>query len=230
MAAPTTQPAWASASHRVSVDVARRPGDIDAARRLHAEVYLAKGYVTQAEVVDGLIVPDVDPWVADSTYFLARDDLGEPVGVSRQITPPRVEQLPTMGMRELHPAVDAQLRRQPPHSVVEISALAVRRWADRLAATLLYSCMWERSRRLGHRAWVMSVHPVVWEQLNRSLGPVLEAFGPTQWYLGSDVIPSFVWMDRTAAIIAAHAATLPPGPRRELLPSLFPPSTAKRAP
>ncbi|HYO84960.1 MAG TPA: hypothetical protein VES01_00655 [Dermatophilaceae bacterium] len=211
----------------VTVRRAVSPADIDTARRLQAEVYLARHYIEPSDMVDGLIGVHLDPWVASSVYFVAVDPDGMPLAVSRQISARRVDQLPTMALGGLDPEVTAQLCRQGDDGVVEISALAVRPGAPNGTATLLYAGMWEHSRRRLHTAWVMAVHPVVWTHLNTSLGPVLEAFGPTLWYLGSNVVPAVLWTDTTATTIAGYVPESP-SPRRQGLVSLFPASVARR--
>lgn len=227
LAIPVDQLGMKRCGKRVAVTVAKQKSDIQAARRLHAELFLAQGYVDEADLVDGFIGSRVDPWVAASTYFLARDRKGACIGVCRQISSPTAAHLPTMRMKQLNRSVTRQLRRQMNGAVVEISALGVVPGADPFTATLLYSCMWAYSR-YRHSAWVMSVHPMVWTHLTASLGPVLEVFGPTQWYMGSDVIPSVLWTDSTSSTIMKHAEGLPPGQSRRALPVLFPPNPTPR--
>jgi hypothetical protein len=211
---------------------ARRITDADeilAARRLHAATYLAKRYVEPHDIVDGLIGSHIDPWATYSTYFLARDAEGAPVGVGRHIQAPRVGDLPALALDRLDASMTADIRRQGSHLVVEISALAVAAGAPAGTSISLYSAMWEHGIACGHTAWVMSVHPAVARLLTGTFGPVLTPFGPRQWFMGSDVVPAVLWTDTFADTVASHAPTLADPLLRRSLPLLFPHNAARRA-
>ena len=76
----------------------------------------------------------------------------------------------------------------------------------------------------------MAVDVRVFEQLRRLVcGEALLPLGPTQMYMGSEVVPAVIWFDVVAReqLRMARAAG-PDMPLHALLPLLFPPAPEDR--
>jgi hypothetical protein len=200
------------------------PTELLSARRLHAEVYVASGFISGSDVAaDGTIKASMDPWPDVSTYFGVVHD-GVVMATVRQIAADDPTRLPALGLPGLTAEeVDAILA-LPPGSVVEISGLARRHGATGSSVVAVYVRMWQESLRLRHRAWVMAVDLRVFEQLRRLIcGNAVRRIGPLQEYLGSTVVPAVIWCDELNPEQRRLARVAGPDNRfRSLVPRLFP--------
>jgi hypothetical protein len=195
------------------------------ARRLHASVYLASGFVAPEDLAaDGTIGVHKDPWPAVSAYFAVIHD-GIVTATARQICVYDAAQLPALRLSELDQAEVAKVLDLAPDAVVEISALAAGAEARGPDVTAVYSRMWRESVERGHQVWVMAVDRRLYAHLRRAYcGRALRPIGPAQHYLGSLVVPAVLWCDelypeqQRMAQSAGDPRSLP-----ALLPRLFSP-------
>jgi hypothetical protein len=202
--------------------------DILQARRLHASVYLASGFVTPEDLApDGTMGVQKDPWPAVSAYFAVIRG-GIVTATARQICVYDPAHLPALRLSELDRAEVAKVLDLAPGAVVEISALAAGRDARGPDVTAVYSRMWRESVERRHQVWVMAVDRRLYAHLRRAFcGRALRPIGPAQHYLGSPVVPAVLWCDelypeqQRMARSAGDPRSLP-----ALLPRLFPPTVA----
>jgi len=170
-------------------EVLSSPADIDAARRLQAERYVAYGYVDRlsaAGVID-------DPWASSAVYFGVRADDGRFVGVSRLIPAASCEQLPVAGAFEFNNPWADRLRAFEPSLVAEPSALTVcpTAWGSDGLGTVdaLMGAMSTYSLAFGQRFWVAAIDARVLRMLRRRHGFRFETIGASRDYLGSLTVP-----------------------------------------
>jgi hypothetical protein len=196
------------------------------ARRLHASVYVANGFIAPEDVgPDGTIGAGKDPWPAVSCYFAVTRG-GAVMATARQISIATPEELPALRRSGLDAIEVARILDRAPGAVVEISALAARRGSARSSdVTAVYVRMWQESIERRHRVWVMAVDQRLFVHLrNAFCGRAIRPIGPAQDYLGSIVVPAVVWCDELnpEQHRLARSATAAE-PLRSLLPRLFPP-------
>lgn len=206
-------------AHRLSSEA-----EILAARRLHAEVFVASGFISIDDVdPDGTVDVQMDPWSDTCEYFaVLHEDVA--AATARQIGSDDPSQLPALGLADL---ADDEVRRicdLPAGAAVEISALARRSGTPSSDVVAVYVQMWRASLLRGHRVWVMSVDVRVFGLLRALLcGKALRRIGPDQEYMGSAVVPAVMWFDEVSAEHHRLSETASsPASLRSLLPRLFP--------
>lgn len=169
---------------------------LDAARKLHANVYLHRGFVAEKDIENGVLAGHVDPYYPHSQYFVVEDKAtGEIVATSRQIQAKRHAGHYSFAMFKHTPLYKKSrklITSNQPFDCVEISGLAKRRGASKLAPLLLYRAMWHHSLRLNHELWLLAVDVNVYNSLKLLFGPALQKAGPITYYLGSDVVPAIL--------------------------------------
>ena len=188
----------------VTVEESHDPAVIHEARRLQAVAYLQRRYITPDQVIDGVMSPEVDPWVANSAYFVARDDTHSLVGVVRLILWDPQLTLPALEHCRIWPEQERYITALGP-AVAEVSALAVDRGAPRRTALALYQAIWEYGRRHEQLMWLMLVDPPLRSLLHAMLGPITYPIGAQQWYMGGHLVPAAMRTCDTHAIISAFA-------------------------
>lgn len=191
----------ADAEAGVTVQQASQPEVIEQARRLQATVYLQRRYITQEDVIGGVMSPRVDPWVANSVYFVARDPAGVVLGVIRLILWGSPDSLPALRHGFIWPAHKEYIETLLP-AVAEVSALAVARGAPGGIAVQLYRAIWHYGRRHHHKMWLMLIDPPMRSLLHALLGPVTYAVGDPRWYMGGHLLPVALRTCDTHSIIS----------------------------
>lgn len=167
--------------------------DLRAAKRLHASVYLARGFIEQTDVRDGMIHDMSDPHQHHSQYFVVKRG-DEVVGVARQITykgtGPHHESFPALEEAALHVRSKQRIRAMHPHELTEISALVKKSGESSIVPLLLYRVLWRHSLRARHRVWIMACDVRLYQRLKLLFGPALTRIGQKTHYHGGDVIPA----------------------------------------
>lgn len=196
--------------------------DVLAARRLQAAVYVARGFISPADVgVDGTISAAVDPWSGRSTHFgVVRETVA--VAVARQIAVQDLGALPSLRLAGLAGEEVGRIRGLAPRQVVEISGLARGSRTPSSDVVAVYVSMWLWSLNR-HRVWVMAVDVRVFKLLRVLIcGHALRQIGPVQPYMGSPVVPAVLWCADLAAEQRRLAGQARGTGLRSLLPRLFP--------
>lgn len=166
--------------------------DIYAAKRLHAAVYLSRGFVDHTDISEGIIHDVSDPHQHHSQYFVVKRG-SEVVAVARQITykgeGAHHESFPILDKAILSERSRRRILSIHPHEITEISALVKKSGESPIAPILLYRELWRHSLRHKHRVWVMACDIRLYERLKLLFGPALTKIGQRTPYKGGDVIP-----------------------------------------
>lgn len=173
------------------------------AQRLHTDVYLREGFITDTDLNEqGLYV---DAYAERSTYLFAETPQRD--ATIRYIRPTRREGLLSLPTLE-HFAVDSSTLREVAQvdrlsnltagQVIEVSALASvyrdsamkHRSGDLEATKLLYARLLRQSLDDGHKLWVMNTHEQLVRHLTMLLGDdQVHRIGEPKEYLGSVTVP-----------------------------------------
>lgn len=164
-----------------------------AAKRLHAEVYLYRNFITDKDIRDGIIVPRVDPYQPHSQYFVVLNKNNTHViATARQIQAKKAKSHNSFAMvthTKLYDRAKKTILSYPAVDCVEISGLAKHRGVSKLAPLLLYRAMLHHSIEHEHRLWLLACDVKLFIRLKLLFGPAIQKAGPTTFYLGSNVVP-----------------------------------------
>lgn len=167
---------------------------ITTARKLHADVYLDRGFIEKNDVIGGFIGHHLDPYHFHSQYFVLEDtNTSEIIATARQImAKPDLghESFAMVRHSKLYDRVKRQIDAHAPLECTEISGLAKKRGASKLAPLLLYRAMWHHSLLNNHKIWLLAVDVRLYHRLKLLFGPALQKAGHVKFYLGSDVVPA----------------------------------------
>lgn len=202
------------------------------AQLLHATVYRQRGYIRENELApDGRISHEVDPYHRHSLYFivLRRDEHGHEkvVATARQINALSEKghaSFPTIEHLDLYPKALTALHKLDPEGCVEISALAKQRGASTIAPLMLYRLMWQYSIKKGHHTWVLACDTNVYKRLKLLFGETFDQIGDETFYLGSDVVPAKIQIDKSIDAIFSGLRSRNPAKRavqRYLVPFML---------
>lgn len=183
---------------------------LDAAKKLHADVYLYRKFITEKDIKDGFIKPKLDPYSAHSQYFVVINKKNtQIIATARQIQVKKVKGHDSFAMMTHTPLYDRARRaiaQHAPEDCVEISGLAKYRGVSKLAPLLLYRAMWKHSVQSNHRLWLLACDVKLFVRLKLLFGPAIQRAGPVTFYLGSDVVPAMLKID--SSIQSMHKALL----------------------
>lgn len=183
-----------------------RPHDPEfaAARRLHAECYVATGYVGSDELdADGWID---DLWVEMSDYFAAIDtETGEVVGTARMIRP-SVRGFPAFLETGVDPEAIEVFADLDPNRCVEISALATPRTGiqNMAISAALYALVWQESLLAGRAYMIAVMDNRFLRIMRRWFGFPFESIGDAVDYMGSRSTPVALYTARTIEHFRDH--------------------------
>jgi hypothetical protein len=164
------------------------------AKKLHAKVYLDRGFIREQDVINGIINPAADPHQKHSKYFAVID-----VKRSRMVATARqIELRPGRGHSSFAMVKQANLyarglkmiRKHNPANSIEVSGLAKERGVSKIAPLLLYRAMWHRSIREGHTLWLMASDVRLFIRLKLLFGKSIIKVGRVTPYYGGNVVPS----------------------------------------
>lgn len=167
-----------------------------AAKKLHAKIYLDRGFVEEKDIVDGLLTSRADPHQRHSHYFAVIDTkTSRMVATARQI-----ELRPGHGhssfaivkRANLYKRAQKLIKKQDAARMVEISGLAKERGVSKVAPLLLYRAMWHRSLREGHTLWLLASDVRLFIRLKLLFGSSISKFGRVTPYYGGDIVPAML--------------------------------------
>jgi len=189
----------------------------DEAKRLHAKIYLHRGYVAPGDVgPDAILNKQADPYQEHSEYFVVRNHgaLEQPVvAAARQIVahPERGhDSFPTLKELKLYPEMRQSILALDPAKCVEISGLAKDHGVDSSAAMILYRALWHHSLRQGHHVWLMACDAHVYSNLEFLFGDALTRIGDNTFYMGSEVVPAMLEVHRSIDPLMQDTKSLNP--------------------
>lgn len=165
-----------------------------AAKKLHAKVYLDRGFVREQDVINGILSPSADPHQAHSKYFVVIDAKeSRMVATARQIELRQDKGHNSFAMMKranLYKRGLKLIRKHDPAKSIEISGLAKERGVSKIAPLLLYRAMWHRSLREKHTLWLMASDVRLFIRLKLLFGKSIIKIGRVTPYYGGDVVPS----------------------------------------
>lgn len=208
--------------------VASQPNHIVSAQKLHAEVYLKRGFIYEQDVAaDGLISHSADPHRAKATYFVVTRTLDsgkeEVIAAARHIraAQPGCKDLPLLQHSDINKEYRRHISSYQPSNCVEVSALVKKRGFGSLPTLLLYRVMWQHSLQQGDKLWLMACSPPLFKRLTQLFGATFFRIGPTAPYVGEEVIPVMLKIEEAERRLQRQARrSWHPGKRflyRELL-------------
>ena len=200
----------------------KKDDHLDEAKKLHAEVYLDHGYIEAMHVNSkGHMKLNHDPYQAHADYFAVIEKQGSKeaiVATARQIYPKGIKghaSFPTMSKLELEPNVRQAIESLNPAECIEISALAKKKGFTSFASFMLYRAMWQYSLKTHHKIWIMACDARLYGNLKFLFGDALQQIGKKTHYMGSDVVPAILEVDRSLDVFISGAKSL--NPTRRLL-------------
>ena len=169
---------------------------LEAAKKLHAAVYLHRGFITSADIENDMIHHRADPYQAHADYFGVVDlSSGEVVAIARQITQHQPgTHLPIFK----HLKLDKEYLHADTSQLVEISAFAKKKGVDRRVLLLLFRGMLRHSKQADHRYWLLACDKYVYARFKALFGPVIKQIGAPKFYMGSEVVPAEIDLDTAA--------------------------------
>lgn len=177
---------------RYSVRLLSKGYSLEDAKRLHASVYLKRGFVDQTDVKNGKLHHRADPYQRHAYYFGVFDENNEVVALARQIYQNESNYtLPIFKYIKLY----KEYRHLHPSQVVEISAFVKSKGTDSRALLLLFHAMMQHSKIQRHRYWLLACDTRVYWRLKSLFGPVIRKVGPETFYMGSNVVPAEIDID-----------------------------------
>lgn len=176
------------------------PEELNAAKELHARIYRALGYVTDADLTsDGLrIGPEKDPYQAHAQYFSVqglRDGAPCTVATVRiiQADPDRgLGSFPAYVTQELYPKYRRLLEQLDPAACGEISALAREPGVNGKAALMLYRAVWHYSLLRRYALLLVACDVRLYPRCKMIFGASWNRIGPDGHIRDHQVVPVMI--------------------------------------
>lgn len=173
--------------------------EIIAAQKLHAEVYLRRGFIEKKDIHGGRMTHKADPHQQHALYFVVKkskqDGTKQIVATARQIYhhPDKgFLSFPVVERANLNLEMLKSLVSHNPEKCVEISGLAKHRDTSSATVLLLYRAMWHYSLEQKHQLWVMACDVRLYRRLRLLFGPAIKQIGEETPYRGGNVIPAML--------------------------------------
>lgn len=197
---------WRKEYTNLHVARVESPDYLLAAKKLHAEVYLYRNFVTKKDIRAGVLNSKVDPYQPHSQYFVVTDkSRARVLATARQIQAKPKKGHDSFAMlthTRLYERSREQILAHAPVDCVEISGLAKHRGVSKLAPLLLYRAMLQHSLRNHHKLWLLACDVRLYVRLKLLFGSAIQQAGPRTFYLGSEVVPAILRLD--SAIQSMH--------------------------
>lgn len=152
---------------------------IDQARRLQADVYVARGIVTPNQIdKQGMINEKVDPYVHNSLYYGSFDKKGRLAVAARLITAKNDISDLQIDLSLVDPYWARKLQGQRPREVAEFSAFVKAPNVPSTAVVdLLVTMYWDSLMGKGIKYWLFELHPGPAKHFDFLFGPALREMG-----------------------------------------------------
>lgn len=181
-----------------------------AAKKLHAEVYLYRKFVSKKDVRNGILTLRADPHQQHSQYFVVTNKKkSRVIATARQINAKKSkghESFALLGYTRLYDRARQEMLKFSPSDCVEISGLAKHRGVSKLAPLLLYREMWRYSVEHEHKLWLLACDAKLYVRLKLLFGPAIQRAGPKIYYSGGDVVPALLKIE--TSIRSIHKSLL----------------------
>jgi|HubBroStandDraft_1064217.scaffolds.fasta_scaffold34033_2 hypothetical protein len=188
-----------------------------AAKRLHAEVYLRRNFVTESDIEAGMLTYHADPHQYHAQYFAVIDRRSRTVvATCRQIKAhPQKGMLsfPIMEHVRLHEQAVATLEGQQPSACVEASGFAKQVNVSSFAPLLIWRAMWHDSLRQRHGIMFLACDVRLFERMSLLFGPGIQKAGPVTPYQGGDVVPAILEIQSSVSALKKAVDQVQPAQR-----------------
>lgn len=204
------------------------PEQIEQARRLTAEVYLAKGYITEDHVGEnGTIMAEHDTYIGHSDYYVTTNEDGQIVATTRKIRYDRSKGRDSFPVFAQRSKLNSGWASHIQHHVglencVEISALAKDRAldTDKLASLrtykkLIQDAYLDRHDGSSEKLFLMAASPKLYSQLSALFKGGIKQIGPELQYPGEEVIPA-IFRPVESIVSTIKSANDPENPDAEM--------------
>lgn len=180
--------------------IVRQPEQLTAAKELHARIYRALGFVTDADLTsDGLrIGPGKDPYQAHAQYFSVQ---GFRDGTLRTVATVRIinadpgqglKSLPVYVTQELYPEYRRLLEEADPAACGEISALVRQPDVSGKAALMLYRAVWHYSLSQRYELLLVACDAKLYPRCKMIFGASWNRIGPDGDIWNHHVVPVMI--------------------------------------
>jgi hypothetical protein len=181
--------------------VLRQPGELGAAKELHARIYRATGQIAEADLTgDGLSINlDQDPYQAHAQYFAVE---GLSAGARRTVAACRViyadpgqglRSFPTYETQELYPKYRGLLEGLDPSACGEISALVREPDVSGKAALMLYRAVWHYALERRYTLLLVACDARLFPRCQMIFGASWIRIGNDgRWASGDPVVPVMI--------------------------------------
>lgn len=202
----------------------RDQAQILSGQQLHAATYLARGFVSEADLgADKRLTLLADPHQLHAEYFIVVEaaDSASIRAVARQIhldAKKGFDSFPILSLAKIHSKHRKKILTYDPKKCVEISGLAKVKDESPLAALLLYREMWHKSVRDGDKLWLMACDVRLFGRLKTLFGSAITQIGDVTAYFGGDVVPAMLDLEQALPGIITSLQTASPLHRSIRLP------------
>lgn len=191
------------------------------AKKLHAGVYLDRGFISPDHVdAEGIMKIGHDPHQNHSIYFVVSEnsEIGHPIiATARQIAATNelgFDSFPILEQARLFPKEKQRIKRGLPQDYVEISGLAKAYGVSSMAPLFLYRAMWHYSLKTEQKYWLMACDVRLYKRLKLLFGPSIRQIGDVTPYMGGDVIPAILDVPSSLAVLSNAMPIVNPINRR----------------
>lgn len=192
-----------------------------AAKKLHASVYLSRGFISAEHVEEtGIMTARHDPHQGHSQYFVVTEPAATGpavIATARQIfsTPAQgFDSFPIMKLAKLYPVENRQINIGEPQDYVEISGLAKSFGMSSMVPLFLYRTMWHYSLETEQKYWLMACDVRLYKRLKLLFGPSIRQIGDVSQYQGGDVVPAILDVHRSHEVLSSAMPVVNPLNRR----------------
>jgi hypothetical protein len=180
--------------------IVSQPGELSAAKELHARTYRAIGQVTDADLTsDGSSIGlDQDPYQAHAQYFSVE---GLSDGARRTVAACRVihadpgkglQSFPTYVTQELYPKYRRLLEELDPAACGEMSALVREPDVSGKAALMLYRAVWHYALDRRYALLLLACDTRLFPRCQMIFGASWIRIGPDGWFRSDPVVPVMI--------------------------------------
>jgi N-acyl-L-homoserine lactone synthetase len=196
---------------RYTVSIAKDGSEeLLAAKKLHAGEYLARGFIEEQDITNGIIHERSDPYQKHATYFVVKNRRNV-VGVARQIVYKGSgnvkDSFPILDKANIYSRYRTKIESQHPRTIVEISALVKKRGESSIVPIVLYRSLWQYSRKHGHSYWIMACDERLYHRLRMLFGPAILQIGKLTPYFGGDVVPAALHIPSSEYYLKEHSSS-----------------------
>ena len=174
--------------------------DVHEARRLHAQIYLNRGYIAAHDIdSNGFISIQSDPYGAHARYFsvMTKSTQNKTVIVAAarliEVNDDKGhDSFQTWREQDLTLAAKELIMAYDPRECVELSALVKKDNVSTQAVLVLYRALWQYSLSHGHKLWIISCDDRLLKRLIWLFGSAIQPIGNAVYFKGHTIVPVII--------------------------------------